>query len=76
MSKQMVINGCSVTFVSMGKTIKATTVLKNHAAAAGFRDGLLAKGFERKQIKVMYRHDNQWTVLLTCTAQEVLKLAS
>jgi hypothetical protein len=37
---------------------------------------LLAKGFERKQIKVMCRHDGQWTVLLVCTPREVLKLAS
>jgi hypothetical protein len=76
MNKQLTINGCKATFEAIGGNIKATMVLKSHPAAAGFRDGLLAKGFERKQIKVMRRHDGQWTVLLVCTPREVLKLAS
>jgi hypothetical protein len=76
MNKKLTINGCPTTFESIGGNIKATMVLKGHPAAAGFRDGLLAKGFERKQIKVMRRHDGQWTVLLVCKPQDVLKLAS
>lgn len=76
MKKQIMINGQLATLESIGQTIKATVIVERHATAAGFRDGLLAKGFERKQLKVMRRYDGQWMVLLTCTVQQVLKLAA
>lgn len=76
MKQQIMINGQLATLESIGQTIKATVIVEKHATAAGFRDGLLAKGFERKQINVMLRLDGQWTVLLTCTVKQVLKLAT
>lgn len=57
-----------------GGIIKATAVVKHRATARGFKDGMVTKGFKPEQVQILKRHDGQFTVLVTCTAQEVLKL--
>lgn len=76
MKKQVTLNGMPTVFESFpGGVIKSTTVIKERATAKSFKHGIIALGFKPEQVQVMARHDGQFTILVTCTAQEVIKIA-